>query len=217
MTSTALRKSTLRPLPSVRRPSSRICSKMLNTSGCAFSISSKSTTEYGCRRTCFGELAAFFVAHVAWRRADHARDRMLLHVFGHVQADHGALVVEQKLRQRARQFRFSDAGGPEKNERADRPVGIGKPRAIAADGVRDALERVVLPDHALAQALFHGDEFLGFAFEQAPDGNARPLADQRGDVFFVDFFLQHAAVLSALRRGASAPRPVRARPAASLP
>ena len=37
-------KSTVRPCESVMRPSSRICSRMLNTSGCAFSISSNSTT-----------------------------------------------------------------------------------------------------------------------------------------------------------------------------
>ena len=47
MMMTVLRKSTVRPWASVRRPSSKICSKMLNTSGCAFSISSNSTTEYG--------------------------------------------------------------------------------------------------------------------------------------------------------------------------
>ena len=51
MMMTVLRKSTVRPWASVRRPSSRICSRMLNTSGCAFSISSKSTTEYGRWRT----------------------------------------------------------------------------------------------------------------------------------------------------------------------
>mmetsp|Transcript_61997 Transcript_61997/g.140273 ORF Transcript_61997/g.140273 Transcript_61997/m.140273 type:complete len:407 (-) Transcript_61997:1317-2537(-) len=38
------------PLLSVRRPSSRSWSIRLNTSGCAFSISSKSTTAYGRRR-----------------------------------------------------------------------------------------------------------------------------------------------------------------------
>ncbi len=48
---TVLRKSTVRPCASVSRPSSRICSSVLKTSGCAFSISSKSTTEYGLRRT----------------------------------------------------------------------------------------------------------------------------------------------------------------------
>ena len=44
-------KSTVRPWESVMRPSSSTCSRMLNTSGCAFSISSKSTTEYGFLRT----------------------------------------------------------------------------------------------------------------------------------------------------------------------
>ena len=44
-------KSTVRPLPSVRRPSSMICSSMLKTSGCAFSISSNRMTAYGRRRT----------------------------------------------------------------------------------------------------------------------------------------------------------------------
>ena len=41
----AFLKLTTRPWPSVRRPSSSTCSRMLNTSGCAFSISSSSTTE----------------------------------------------------------------------------------------------------------------------------------------------------------------------------
>ena len=38
-------KSTVLPRPSVNWPSSNTCSSRLNTSGCAFSISSSSTTE----------------------------------------------------------------------------------------------------------------------------------------------------------------------------
>ena len=38
-------KSATRPLLSVSRPSSNTCNKMLNVSGCAFSISSNNTTE----------------------------------------------------------------------------------------------------------------------------------------------------------------------------
>jgi hypothetical protein len=45
MTMIVLRKSTVRPWPSVRRPSSSTCSSTLNTSGWAFSISSSRTTE----------------------------------------------------------------------------------------------------------------------------------------------------------------------------
>ena len=51
MMTAVLRKSTLRPCASVTTPSSKICSRMFHTSSCAFSISSKSTTEYGLRRT----------------------------------------------------------------------------------------------------------------------------------------------------------------------
>ena len=44
MISTTFLKSTVRPWPSVRRPSSMTCSRVLNTSAWAFSISSSSTT-----------------------------------------------------------------------------------------------------------------------------------------------------------------------------
>ena len=46
-----LRKSTVWPVLSVKRPSSKTWSSRLKTSGCAFSISSSNTTEYGLRRT----------------------------------------------------------------------------------------------------------------------------------------------------------------------
>ncbi len=51
MISTVFLKSTVRPWPSVRRPSSMIWSRVLKTSGWAFSISSSRITEYGRRRT----------------------------------------------------------------------------------------------------------------------------------------------------------------------
>lgn len=44
-------KFTVRHFESVRRPSSKTCNKILNTSGCAFSISSNRITEYGFLRT----------------------------------------------------------------------------------------------------------------------------------------------------------------------
>ena len=43
-TNATLYQQTVRPFESVRRPSSSTCSRVLKTSGCAFSISSKSTT-----------------------------------------------------------------------------------------------------------------------------------------------------------------------------
>ena len=48
ITTATLRKSALRPLLSVRVPWSMTWSRMLNTSGCAFSISSRRSTQWGC-------------------------------------------------------------------------------------------------------------------------------------------------------------------------
>jgi hypothetical protein len=51
MITTVFLKSTVRPCESVSRPSSSTWSRTLNTSGCAFSISSSRITWYGRRRT----------------------------------------------------------------------------------------------------------------------------------------------------------------------
>ena len=140
----------------------------------------------------FGELAAFFIADVARRRADQAGDRMLLHVFGHVDAHQGALVIEKKFGESAGEFGFADAGWTEKNERADGALGIAESGAGAADGVGHAFESLVLADDAMAQAVFHGDQLFHFAFEHLGDRDAGPLGDDAGDIFFVDFLFQHA-------------------------
>src|SRR3954466_13271110 len=101
MITIALRKSTVRPWASVRRPSSRIWSRMFSTSGWAFSTSSKRTIEYGRRPTApggrpppkgLGELAGLVVADIAGRRPDQARDGVPLLVLTHVDADHRLLI-----------------------------------------------------------------------------------------------------------------------------
>jgi len=52
------------PWPSVSRPSSMICSRMLNTSGCAFSISVEEDDRVGSAPHRFGQEAALLVTHV---------------------------------------------------------------------------------------------------------------------------------------------------------
>ena len=76
------------------------------TSGCAFSISSKSTTRIGTAADFFGELAAFLVTDIAGRRADEARDVELLHVLAHVELDERVRVAEHEFGQRLARGRF---------------------------------------------------------------------------------------------------------------
>ena len=121
-----------------------------------------------------GQLPALFIAHVAGRRAHQARDSVFFLVLAHVNAHHGVLVIEQELRQGARQLGFPDAGGTQEDERADRPVGILQTGARPAHSVGHCPQGVLLPDHALVQALFHVDELLQLAFQQPRDRDPGP-------------------------------------------
>ncbi len=81
-----------------------------------------------------GELTALFVADVSRRRANQLRHRVLLHVFGHVEANQRVFAAEQELRERAGQLGLADAGRPQEHEAADGTVRALAPGAGAADG-----------------------------------------------------------------------------------
>ena len=61
----------------------------------------------------FGELAALFVADVAWRGANEAGDVKLLHVLGHIELDEGIFFPEDLFREGFGQVGFADAGWTE--------------------------------------------------------------------------------------------------------
>ena len=109
-----------------------------------------------------GQLAAFFEAHISGRRAEQTRHRVLLLIFGHIDANHVVLVVEQIFRQRAGEFGFADAGGPEENETSDRAVGIFQAGAGADDGLRDGRDRFILADHTLDAVPLRGAAVSAF-------------------------------------------------------
>src|ERR1700690_1528841 len=65
-----------------------------------------------------GQLAALCVAYVSRRRADQFRNRVLLHVLGHVEADERFFAAEEELAEAAGHFGLADAGRPEEQEAA---------------------------------------------------------------------------------------------------
>src|SRR5580700_12047223 len=97
---------------------------------------------------------------------------MLFHVFGHIDPDHGVLVVEEELSQSTRKFGLTDARRAEEDEGTDRALGIGQSGAGTADGIGYALQRLVLPNHTLAQTIFHRDQLANFALEHLRNRNA---------------------------------------------
>jgi len=145
-----------------------------------------------------GQLAALVIADVARRRADQPRDRVPLHILAHVDADHGVLVAEHGLGQRFAQLRFADAGGPEEQERPDRPFGILDADAAAPDRARDRGHRLVLADDALVQRLLKAQQPRALVLRQARHGNARPVGHD----------IRHVLLRDAAVHRAEAPTPL---------
>ena len=121
---TVCRKSTVRPWPSVSRPSSRICSRTSKTSRVRLLDLVEQDDGVRAAPHGFRQLAALLVADVAGRRADEPRHRVPLLVLGHVEAHHRAVVVEHELGERARQLGLADAGRA-RGRRTSRSAGSG--------------------------------------------------------------------------------------------
>ena len=141
-----------------------------------------------------GELAALVIAHVSRRGTDQALHAELLHVFRHVDTHHGALGVEQVFSERLRELGFANARGTQEQEAANGPVGVGKPRAIAANGAGNRRNGLILAHDALMQLVFQVNKLGHFALHHLRHGNARPRAHDFGDFLVGNFFLQNGAV-----------------------
>ena len=72
----------------------------------------------------FGQLAGLFVTDVTRGGPDQLGSRGLVHVFGHVKADHGVLGTKEQLRQLLSGFGLPNPGWPDEEEGADWPAGL---------------------------------------------------------------------------------------------
>ncbi len=68
----------------------------------------------------FCELATFFIADIARRRADQLGNGMFFHEFRHIETHQRFVGAKQKFSEAAGNFGFADAGGTQENERANR-------------------------------------------------------------------------------------------------
>ena len=207
MITTVFLKSTVRPCASVSRPSSRICSRMLNTSGCAFSISSKSTTEYGLRRDLLGELARLVVADVARRGADEPRRPCAAPGTRSCRSGPSGPRSPNSASASARRAR-SCRRRSGRGRGSCRSAGAGRRgrRGTGAPPRRRRVDRLVLADDALVQLLLELQQALALLGRELRDRDAGGAGDDLRDVLRRD--LRRALALLRLS--------VDARPAARL-
>ena len=77
----------------------------------------------------FGQMAAFFVAHIAGWRANQAGHAVLFHELAHVNPNQMIFAVKQKACEGFAQLSFANAGGAEEKERTGGAIRIAQARA----------------------------------------------------------------------------------------
>ena len=144
MMTMTLRKSTCLPLWSVSLPWSMIWSSTLKTSGCAFSISSSSSTTCGVLVHRIGQQPTLVEADIAGRRADQPRDAVALHIFRHVEPHQFDAEAAREL---AGGLRLADARRAREQVAADGFSGSRRPGPGELDRARQRLDGGVLAEH----------------------------------------------------------------------
>ncbi len=139
---------------------------------------------------CLCELAAFFITDISRRRAEESTHCMLFAIFRHINADESFLVIEHEPGEGFCQLGLSYPGRANKNKGANRSGRIFQPGASAANGIRDGVNGLLLPDDALVQTRFHVQKFFRFRFEHLVDRDARPLMHDRSDIIHIDHFIE---------------------------
>ncbi len=105
-----------------------------------------------------GELTAVFVGDVSRRRSDEERDRMFLHILGHVEAYHRVLGAEHLFGKALGEVGLTDAGLAEEEEGTDRAFGVAESESAALDSAYDGLDGQVLSDDLMLERVRHGAE-----------------------------------------------------------
>src|SRR6476661_199333 len=137
------------------------------------------------------QLATFFVAHVAGRRAHQARYAELLHVFRHVDAYQRIFFVEEVGGKHLSQLRLTHARWAEENKRADGLLGVFQAYAGALNGFHQLGNGLVLANDLAFQLFAHLEELLALILSDAAHGNA----GHHGNNFCHVFLLHRVALL----------------------
>ena len=146
----------------------------------------------------FRKLAPILVAHIARRGSDHLGHTVLLHIFRHIYPDHGFLVAKHSLCQCFGNFRLSDTGWSQKQERTDRTLRVFESHATTADSLGNCRYCFFLSNHALVQCFFQFLQTGCLAFCQTADRNLCPSSHHIGNLIFAhhrNFVFGYAAVL----------------------
>ena len=108
---------------------------------------------------------------------------MLLHILAHIDAGDRLIIIEKKFSEGFGEFGFAHACWAQEHERADGAGRVFEPGARASDRVGDRGDGFFLTHDALAENVFHAEEFFALALHHFLNRDTCPARDDRRDDF----------------------------------
>ena len=143
-----------------------------------------------------GQLTTLLIADVARCRTDQSRYGVLLHVLGHIDTNHGVLVIEEVLCEGLRQLRLTYTGRTHEEEGTDRSCRILDAGLRTLDGLDDLLHRLVLADQALVDLVPEMQHLRTLGLVQLRYRDTGPAADDLSDLILGHGFLEKCTILA---------------------
>ena len=143
-----------------------------------------------------GQLTTLLIADVARCRTDQSRYGVLLHVLGHIDTNHGVLVIEEILCEGLGELRLTDTGRTHEEERTDRSCRILDAGLRTLDGLDDLLHRLVLANQALVDLVPEMQHLRTLGLVQLRYRDAGPAADDLSDLILGHGLLEKRTILA---------------------
>src|SRR5699024_5877422 len=126
---------------------------------------------------CFGQLTAFLITNISWRRSDQTGDGVLLHILTHIDTDHVVFIIKQGLCKGLCKLMLTNTGRTQEEEGTNCTVRVGDTSSGTKDCFADKADCLILSHNVLMQDILHVQEFLPLTFHNFCNRDAGPLAD----------------------------------------
>ena len=115
---------------------------------------------------CISQLSTALIAYISWRRTNHTRYTMLLHVFAHIQTNQVILTSTELITKSLAQFSLAYTRGSDEQKGTDRLVMGAESNFTTLDCIRYALNRIILTNHRFFKLILKFRQFLKFIQRQ---------------------------------------------------
>ncbi len=142
-----------------------------------------------------GQLSALIISDISRRRPNQPGDRILLHIFAHINPYHILFIVKQAFRKSLRKLGLADTCGSQEQEGADRLCRVLDSCLGTQNGIGHFVHTFLLPDDPLMELIRKIKRLVPFSLGQLCDRYTCPAGYDPGDLLLADIFMDKLMIL----------------------